>query len=161
MSRWLKIPTFGKYVTIPTSYAQGCEWCLEGKRPTTFTEATVNGLTIYTGKGICQSCVRSFKTDLASTKWNRDARGEVFSRFPLCVSCCSRVLYKPIVWYQNSIIDIKLEISQNNTYNTVREARYLDHIRPWRYYPDLFWDHLNWQPLCFLCHDAKSRAERG
>ena len=35
----------------------------------------------------------------------------------------------------------------------------MDHIRPHRGDPVLFWDQTNWQPLCKHHHDVKTRNE--
>ena len=45
-----------------------------------------------------------------------------------------------------------------------REGRYVkatvvDHIKPHRGDPELFWDQDNWQPLCKHHHDVKTRTE--
>ena len=41
-------------------------------------------------------------------------------------------------------------------------ATVIDHIRPHRGDPLLFWDQTNWQPLCKPCHDgAKQQLEKG
>lgn len=38
----------------------------------------------------------------------------------------------------------------------------VDHIRPHRGDPKLFWDRKNWQPICQTCHNSvKQRIERG
>jgi 5-methylcytosine-specific restriction protein A len=36
-----------------------------------------------------------------------------------------------------------------------------DHITPHRGNPALFWDELNWQPLCAACHSRKTASEDG
>ena len=38
-------------------------------------------------------------------------------------------------------------------------ARHVDHIRPAREHPQLFWDEDNWQALCPPCHGSKTREE--
>ena len=38
-------------------------------------------------------------------------------------------------------------------------ATIVDHIKPHRGDPALFWDEKNWQPLCKKCHDRKTRLE--
>ena len=38
-------------------------------------------------------------------------------------------------------------------------ATVVDHIKPHRGNPDLFWDEKNWQPLCKSCHDHKTMTE--
>lgn len=39
------------------------------------------------------------------------------------------------------------------------KATVVDHIKPHRGDPELFWDESNWQPLCKRCHDRKSMTE--
>ncbi len=38
-------------------------------------------------------------------------------------------------------------------------AALVDHIRPHKGNPDLFWDKANWQPLCTPCHNSAKQAE--
>ncbi len=40
-------------------------------------------------------------------------------------------------------------------------ATVVDHIRPHKGDPELFWDESNWQGLCKPCHDAKTAGEDG
>jgi 5-methylcytosine-specific restriction protein A len=37
----------------------------------------------------------------------------------------------------------------------------VDHIKPHRGDPELFWDRENWQTMCAPCHSAKTAAEDG
>jgi len=37
-------------------------------------------------------------------------------------------------------------------------ATVVDHIKPHRGDKVLFWDEINWQPLCKKCHDKKTRT---
>ena len=39
------------------------------------------------------------------------------------------------------------------------KATIVDHIKPHRGDPTLFWDEGNWQPLCKWCHDQKTMTE--
>ena len=39
------------------------------------------------------------------------------------------------------------------------KATVVDHIKPHRGDPVLFWDEANWQPLCKACHDKKTMTE--
>ena len=39
------------------------------------------------------------------------------------------------------------------------KATVVDHIKPHRGNPKLFWDEGNWQPLCKPCHDQKTMTE--
>lgn len=42
-----------------------------------------------------------------------------------------------------------------------KPAQVVDHVRPHRGSPTVFWDRANWQPLCKRCHDGpKQRDER-
>lgn len=38
-------------------------------------------------------------------------------------------------------------------------ATVVDHIKPHRGDPELFWDTKNWQPLCKSCHDKKTMTD--
>ena len=66
------------------------------------------------------------------SRWNK-ARKRFLKKHPLCVEC-------------------------------QREGRYVkatvvDHVKPHRGDPKLFWDQDNWQPLCKHHHDVKTRRE--
>ena len=67
-----------------------------------------------------------------SHRW-QIVRKRFLARHPLCVEC---------------------EQSGKLTPATV-----VDHIKPHRGYPALFWDEQNWQSLCKKCHDRKTRLE--
>lgn len=41
------------------------------------------------------------------------------------------------------------------------KATIVDHIIPHKGNKNMFWDSSNWQPLCKLCHDAKTAREDG
>lgn len=42
----------------------------------------------------------------------------------------------------------------------ITPATVVDHIKPHKGDPELFWDTGNWQPLCKTCHDgAKQKQE--
>ena len=64
--------------------------------------------------------------------WQRESR-RFLREHPLCVRCASEGRYV--------------------------KATVVDHIRPHRGDPDLFWDRRNWQPLCKPCHDRKTLTE--
>jgi len=37
----------------------------------------------------------------------------------------------------------------------------VDHVRPHKGDPALFWDHGNWQPMCWPCHSRKTAKSDG
>ena len=41
----------------------------------------------------------------------------------------------------------------------VRPARHSDHVRPWKWYPELRYEESNLQALCVACHAKKSGRE--
>lgn len=81
---------------------------------------------------ICPNCVLTFRRILTSYKWRETVRRSYFSNHPFCIHCPPH-LFTP--------------------------ATDIDHIKPWRYYPELFWDEKNWQPLCHSCHSKKTISE--
>lgn len=82
--------------------------------------------------GICPACVQFFKRLLCSTKW-RKLRLSLLSASPYCVLC-----------YPD-----KLEIADT-----------IDHVRPWRFFPDLFWDEDNLRTLSKVCHDRLTQVDQ-
>jgi len=65
----------------------------------------------------------------------RKARAAYLAQHPLCVECLKLGKWTP--------------------------ATVVDHIKPHRKDPDLFWNSDNWQSLCKHCHDShKQRAEK-
>ncbi|NLS91804.1 MAG: HNH endonuclease [Planctomycetaceae bacterium] len=68
-----------------------------------------------------------------SYRW-KEARRRYLIRHPLCVACEAAGRIEP--------------------------ATILDHIRPHRGDPRLFWDVSNWRVLCLACHNAKSAKEQ-
>lgn len=111
------IPSPGRTIeSIPSS---GCNWCLYGTRPD--------------DRGICQTCVRSFKRLLSSTPWSK-LRKSLLSEHPYCTLCQS-----------HGVIELAEEI---------------DHIREWRLFPDLFWDTSNLRPLSKTCHSTLTQIQR-
>lgn len=121
-----------------TGKSKGCSWCQEGEPPKHITEETnitINGTNIlrYVGNEICVRCVNQFKRDLQGKRWKR-LRLAILAEQPYCTDCQYRQL--------------------------LIKATILDHIIPWRFRPDLFWQGENLQPLCTDCHNAKSMAER-
>ena len=75
------------------------------------------------------------RVNLAVRRWYRTARwkrlrAELFAENPLCATCAAQ--QRTEVWTD------------------------LDHIRPHRGDPRLFWDRANLQGLCKSCHSAKT-----
>lgn len=81
---------------------------------------------------ICDNCVDRYRSILTSSRWRDKVRSAYFAANPFCVHCESHLFTK---------------------------ATDIDHIKPWRLYPELFWDQSNWQPLCHSCHSKKTIAE--
>jgi len=78
---------------------------------------------------------REWRKLYKSARWNR-LRQSVLDADPLCRYC------------------LQVEI--------VEEAKVVDHIKPHKGDPELFWDINNLQPLCEPCHNGrKQREERG
>ncbi len=67
-----------------------------------------------------------------NSKWQK-ARKTYLREHPLCVKCMAE--------------------------GKLTEATVVDHIRPHRGDPVLFWDKKNWQSLCKPCHDKKTWNE--
>lgn len=76
--------------------------------------------------------VRSASSRGYGPQWRRVSR-QYLAAHPLCVRCLSRGVYT--------------------------KATVVDHIRPHRGDPALFWDQSNWQSLCKRCHDRKTARE--
>ena len=76
--------------------------------------------------------VRSASSRGYDAQWRRVSK-QYLAAHPLCVRCLSRGVYT--------------------------KATVVDHIRPHRGDPSLFWDQSNWQPLCKQCHDRKTGRE--
>lgn len=64
-----------------------------------------------------------------NVRWQR-ARLVYLAEHPLCVEC--------------------------KRHGFTREATVVDHVRPHRGDPELFWDSDNWCSLCKACHDRKT-----
>jgi 5-methylcytosine-specific restriction endonuclease McrA len=79
------------------------------------------------GQEICERCVRDFKSRLASYRW-RMARMSWFTapEHHYCKCGCGRL------------------------------AELIDHIRPWRFFPSLFWCCDNWQSMFGDCNKRKA-----
>ncbi|MBO8169975.1 MAG: HNH endonuclease [Thermoanaerobacteraceae bacterium] len=69
-----------------------------------------------------------------NSRW-RKARKMFLKKNPLCAEC------------------------QKN--GRITPATVVDHIRPHRGNPELFWDESNWQPLCKYHHDVKTAKQDG
>lgn len=67
-----------------------------------------------------------------NTRWQK-ARARYLKKHPLCARCMEQ--------------------------GRVVKATVVDHIKPHRGDPVVFWDESNWQPLCKPCHDAKTWNE--
>lgn len=90
-----------------------------------------------TEKGFCEKHRKLYGRKGAQERgydstW-RKARKRYLKRNPLCVRC----------------------LKQNKTV----KAEVVDHIKPHRGDPVLFWDESNWQALCKRCHDRKTMTE--
>lgn len=68
----------------------------------------------------------------ATQRWQRASR-KFLARNPLCADC--------------------------GDLGAVEAASEVDHIRPHRGDPKLFWRRSNWQPLCKRCHSRKTARE--
>ena len=82
--------------------------------------------------GLHPETVRAAATRGYGSRWNK-ARKRYLSSHPLCVECMKHGRYV--------------------------KATDVDHIRPHRGDPALFWDQSNWQALCHRCHSVKTRNE--
>ena len=76
--------------------------------------------------------VRSASSRGYSTRWQKASK-LYLSAHPLCEICMKRGKYT--------------------------KATVVDHIKPHRGDPALFWDPTNWQALCKPCHDHKTGKE--
>ena len=52
-------------------------------------------------------------------------------------------------------------ICQRKNPPEITSATLVDHIKPHKGDPDLFWDESNWQSACKPCHDEKTAREDG
>lgn len=79
------------------------------------------------GTEICERCVGHFRQRLASYRW-RQARASWFtaSEHHYCACGCEQL------------------------------AEMIDHIKPWRFFPSLFWDSTNWQSMRSDCNKRKA-----
>ena len=66
-----------------------------------------------------------------SSRWQK-VRKQFLAKHPLCVAC--------------------------QRAGKLTSATVVDHVKPHRGDPALFWDENNWQPLCKKCHDRKTRT---
>lgn len=75
--------------------------------------------------GLCPSCVFKFRRLLQSSRWQR-LRLAYLSTHPHCELC-----------KENGILELATDI---------------DHLQPWRFFPDLFWEEANHRALSHQCH---------
>jgi hypothetical protein len=134
-----------KTLEVQKELSSGCSWCRSGERPVfqAFTTELIfagEQLYRYSGQEICGVCVKSFKQAMALTAW-RKLRQSLLAEQPYCTHCHY------------------LQLLTKDTLG-LRFAGIVDHKLPWRYYPDLFWQEENLQPLCWRCHNQKTYAER-
>ena len=66
------------------------------------------------------------------SRWQRESK-QFLQSHPLCAECMKQGRYT--------------------------KATVVDHIKPHRGDPKLFWDRTNWQSLCKPCHDKKTLTE--
>ena len=91
------------------------------------------------GTSYCEKHKIEHRSDRASaaergygSAWQK-ARKRFLQMHPLCVRCMEEGKYV--------------------------KATVVDHVKPHRGDPMLFWDEGNWQPLCKPCHDRKTMTE--
>lgn len=82
--------------------------------------------------GVCDKCALAFKRLLQSKRWQKFRRA-FLSEHPYCIECKPKLV----------------------------PATDLDHTKPWRYYPDLFWDEAYISPLCHSHHSKKTFMDNG
>lgn len=133
--------------------SRGCLWCNCSQRPVYHT-SEVNGVISYTG-GICSSCVRYFKVELCSARWIKARRVHLLT-YPYCIHCMASELNISVDETRRLSLEEVAEFNKSH----LMPATVLDHIFPWRYFPDLFWNQEYWQGLCEPCHRIKTRQER-
>lgn len=85
-------------------------------------------------QGICDTCALKFKRILQSYKWRTYRVSWIMSN-PFC------------------------EICQKN--NQLIPTNQINHLKPWRFWPSLFWDEQHWQPLCHSCHSKETYVAHG
>lgn len=85
------------------------------------------------GYGLCENCTYQFRRRLQSDQWHK-LRVALLGQNPFCVACSVQGRYHP--------------------------ATDVDHIKPWRYFPDLFWEPTNHQCLNRDCHTRKTLLEK-
>lgn len=83
--------------------------------------------------GLCDVCVLQFKRLLCSTRWQKLCRS-ILTSSPYCKPC--------------------------QLLGRHHAAENVDHIYPWRYFPDLFWVLDNLQGMSQSCHSIKTGDEK-
>lgn len=83
--------------------------------------------------GLCPTCVFNFRKLLQSSRWIR-YRLAYLSEHPYCEQCLT--------------IEVR------------HIAEDIDHIKPWRFFPDLFWESTNHMAMNHACHSRKTNQEK-
>lgn len=88
------------------------------------------------GPGICEACVHRHKNMLCSTKWKR-----------------ARIAFLGIV--ENAICQ------RCKAKGYIEPSSEINHIHPWRWFPDLFWESRYWEGICRTCHQIETNEHHG
>jgi 5-methylcytosine-specific restriction protein A len=92
------------------------------------------GILVESGTPYCDKHKRSKNRNhkIYNYRWNKVRTGFLQNN-PLCVKCKEKGIINP--------------------------ANVVDHIKPHNGSYSLFWDHTNWQALCYNCHNKKTAEE--